>query len=85
MSRKERATNLCGFFGSSTRPKEEVAGVPLQARGCIIKKVKTSLKGRKCKYLHCKHILSIYNHEDYCHIHLGLLASGDKVKAGKVS
>jgi len=49
-----------------------------------IKKVKTSLKGRKCKYLHCKHILSIYNHEEYCHIHLGLLTYGDKVKTGKV-
>ena len=74
MGRKERATNLCGLFGCLA-----------SFRGCIIKKVKTSLKGRKCKYLHCKHILSIYNHEDYCHIHLGLLAYGDKVKAGKVS
>ena len=36
-----------------------------------MKKVRTSLKGRKCKFLHCKHILSIYNHESYCHFHLG--------------
>ncbi|MDD5196740.1 MAG: hypothetical protein WC937_05185 [Candidatus Omnitrophota bacterium] len=36
-----------------------------------MKKIRTSLKGRKCKFPHCKHILSIYNHEDYCHVHLG--------------
>jgi hypothetical protein len=35
-----------------------------------MKKVKTSHKGRKCRVLHCKHILSIYNHELYCHVHL---------------
>jgi len=40
---------------------------------CAIKKVKTSLKGRKCKFSHCKHILSIYNHEEFCHIHLDRL------------
>ncbi len=38
-----------------------------------MKKVKTSHKGRKCKFLHCKQILSIYNHEEYCHVHLGQL------------
>jgi len=27
--------------------------------------------GRKCKYFGCKHILSIYNAESYCHIHSG--------------
>jgi len=53
--------------------------------GVSIKKIKMSLKGRKCKYLHCKHILSIYNHEPYCHVHLGLLAYDDKPKAMKVS
>ena len=36
-----------------------------------MKKIKTSLKGRKCKFPHCKHILSIYNHETFCHVHLG--------------
>ncbi|MGD0336547.1 MAG: hypothetical protein ABSB18_05540 [Candidatus Omnitrophota bacterium] len=36
-----------------------------------MKKVKTSPKGRKCKFPHCKHILSIYNHEIFCHAHLG--------------
>ena len=53
--------------------------------GGNIKKVKTSLKGRKCKFLHCKHILSIYNHESYCHVHLGLLAYDDKPKAAKAA
>jgi hypothetical protein len=37
-----------------------------------MKKVKTSYKGRKCKYRGCSHILSIYNHDDFCHVHLGL-------------
>ncbi|MDP3042730.1 MAG: hypothetical protein Q8N62_08440 [Candidatus Omnitrophota bacterium] len=50
-----------------------------------IKKVKTSLKGRKCKFSHCKHVLSIYNHELYCHVHLGLLAYDDKSKAMKAA
>ncbi len=36
-----------------------------------MKKVKTSLKGRKCKFPLCKQMLSIYNHEAYCHVHLG--------------
>jgi len=34
-----------------------------------MQKAKTSEKGRKCRYPHCKNILSIYNHEDFCHIH----------------
>ena len=50
-----------------------------------IKKVKTSLKGRKCKFLHCKHVLSIYNHELYCHVHLGLLTYDDKPKGMKTA
>jgi hypothetical protein len=35
-----------------------------------IKKVRTSCKGRKCKFPHCKQTLNIYNHEIYCHLHL---------------
>lgn len=34
--------------------------------------IKTSPRHRKCKYPLCKNILSIYNHETYCHVHLGL-------------
>ena len=34
------------------------------------KLLKTSAEGRKCMFLHCTRILSIYNHEAYCHIHL---------------
>ncbi|MHB8154638.1 MAG: hypothetical protein ACYDFR_01100 [Candidatus Omnitrophota bacterium] len=67
-------TNLCGFF---------VYLSVGQLGRCKIKKVKTSLKGRKCKFLHCKHVLSIYNHELYCHVHLGLLAYDDKPKGMK--
>jgi len=51
--------------------------------GAAIKKVKTSYKGRKCKYPHCKHILSIYNHEEYCHVHLGQLPHEHRSKAIK--
>ena len=50
-----------------------------------MKKVKTSGKGRVCKYRNCKHILSIYNHESFCHVHLGLLAYDDKPKAMKAA
>ncbi len=48
-----------------------------------MKKVKTSHKGRVCKFSHCKNILSIYNHEEYCHIHLGLMDACSKEKVCK--
>ncbi|MGB2661760.1 MAG: hypothetical protein WBB86_06660 [Candidatus Omnitrophota bacterium] len=32
--------------------------------------IKTSPNNRKCKYPLCKSILSIYNHEAYCYVHL---------------
>ncbi|MDP2905004.1 MAG: hypothetical protein Q8O22_01705 [Candidatus Omnitrophota bacterium] len=48
-----------------------------------MKKTKTSLKGRICKVRHCKHILSIYNHEAYCHVHLGQIDKFDKHKSYK--
>jgi len=46
-----------------------------------MKKIRTSNKGRKCKFLHCKQILSIYNHEEYCHVHLGRVDKDVKAKA----
>ncbi len=36
----------------------------------MTKMLKTSAKGRKCMFPHCNRTLSIYNHEDYCHVHL---------------
>jgi hypothetical protein len=33
------------------------------------KMLKTSPEGRKCTFPHCKRLLSIYNHEAYCHVH----------------
>jgi hypothetical protein len=48
-----------------------------------MKKIKTSHKGRICKFPHCKHILSIYNHETYCHIHLSLVGTEHKQKVSK--
>jgi hypothetical protein len=50
-----------------------------------MKKVKTSPKGRKCKVLHCPHILSIYNHAIYCNIHLRQLPPDQKTSASKLS
>jgi hypothetical protein len=35
-----------------------------------MKKVKVSRKGRVCRFPHCRNILSIYNHDFYCHLHL---------------
>ena len=50
-----------------------------------MKKVKTSAKGRVCRCRNCHNILSIYNHELYCHVHLGLLAYDDKPKGMKAA
>jgi hypothetical protein len=36
----------------------------------MAKTLKTSAPGRKCMFPHCTQILSIYNHESYCHVHL---------------
>ncbi len=33
------------------------------------KMLKTSATDRKCAFPGCKNILSIYNHENYCHVH----------------
>ena len=30
---------------------------------------KTSADNRRCVFPNCTHILSIYNHDTYCHIH----------------
>jgi len=48
-----------------------------------MKKIRTSGKGRQCKYPHCKQILNIYNHEIYCHVHLGKVDLKEKTKAFK--
>lgn len=40
---------------------------------------KTSPHHRVCKYPKCKNILSIYNHEVYCNIHLNPSFWKDKV------
>jgi hypothetical protein len=46
----------------------------------MAKELKTSVDGRKCKFPHCEHILSIYNHEDYCHLHRDQAAQERKRK-----
>jgi hypothetical protein len=43
------------------------------------KKLKTSADNRKCAFPGCEHILSIYNHEKYCHVHRDLMADKQKL------
>ncbi|MCP4611133.1 MAG: hypothetical protein GY845_20685 [Planctomycetes bacterium] len=45
----------------------------------MLKTLKTSAEGRKCKFPHCKHLLSIYNHEAYCHVHREQMAEKRKL------
>jgi len=42
------------------------------------KKLKTSANDRECAFPGCKQILSIYNHEIYCHLHRGRMAEKQK-------
>ncbi len=35
----------------------------------MAKTLKTSAENRKCQFPNCENILSIYNHESFCHIH----------------
>jgi hypothetical protein len=44
------------------------------------KMLKTSADNRKCMFPDCTHILSIYNHEVYCHIHRAQMPHGQKPK-----
>ncbi len=38
------------------------------------KKIATSYKGRRCKYEACVRVLSIYNHNVYCNIHVNKMS-----------
>jgi|GEM_PF-833213 len=49
-------------------------------RTFMSKTAKTSAEGRRCKYPHCRRLLSIYNHQDYCHIHLEKISGEGKTK-----
>jgi hypothetical protein len=46
----------------------------------MAKMLKTSADNRKCMFPNCTHILSIYNHEAYCHIHQGQVHQEQKPK-----
>jgi hypothetical protein len=46
----------------------------------MAKKLKTSADGRKCSSPQCDHLLSIYNHEPYCHIHREQASQKELVK-----
>ena len=44
----------------------------------MVKILKTSAEGRKCLFPHCTRILSVYNHNAYCHIHLDQMLQEQK-------
>jgi len=44
------------------------------------KPLKASPEGRKCMFPNCTHILSIYNHEAYCRIHLDQILQEQRPK-----
>lgn len=44
------------------------------------KPLKTSASGRTCAFPRCTHVLSIYNHEAYCHIHRSQIAEAQRPK-----
>ncbi len=43
-----------------------------------MKKTSISRKGRKCKHPQCKHILSVYNHANYCFQHSGHVSQDER-------
>ena len=43
-------------------------------------KIRISRKGRRCRYPHCRKLLSIYNHEAFCHVHLGRVPQEQRAK-----
>ncbi len=52
-----------------------------QLQGVKMAKIlKISASGRKCSYPGCENILSIYNHQNYCHIHLDKTSQKKKCK-----
>jgi hypothetical protein len=51
----------------------------------MTKSLKTSAEGRKCMFTDCTQILSIYNHEAYCHQHREQMAEKQKPKILEVA
>lgn len=45
------------------------------------KRLKTSANDRKCIFPGCTQTLSIYNHEEYCHVHRDQIADKQILKA----
>jgi len=43
--------------------------------------LKTSAEGRRCEFTNCHRILSIYNHERYCHSHLYQMSEEEKIRS----
>lgn len=49
-----------------------------------MKKVKVSPRGRICKFPHCRIILSIYNHNTFCNLHLDKMEASTILKTKKI-
>ncbi|MCH7919617.1 MAG: hypothetical protein IIC50_16730 [Planctomycetes bacterium] len=46
----------------------------------MAKALKTSPEGRRCTFPNCQRLLSIYNHESYCRVHLEQVRIQEKPK-----
>jgi len=46
----------------------------------MTKKLKTSAEGRRCEFPNCDRLLSIYNHQSLCRIHLEVAQAAEKQK-----
>lgn len=51
----------------------------------MAKTLKTSAENRKCQYPACENILSIYNHQLYCHVHLNNLPIDVRCRTANVN
>jgi hypothetical protein len=56
--------------GGSELPVRQLPVQGIPAKGVPMTKIlKTSAEGRRCTFLNCQRLLSIYNHQAYCRIH----------------
>jgi hypothetical protein len=65
---------------SAGQPVKSKAAIPPERNRMAQKILKTSAEGRVCQYPQCNRLLSIYNHETYCRVHLEMMSDRNKVK-----
>lgn len=56
------------------------AAISLKGMKMAQKALKTSAEGRVCQFPNCTRLLSIYNHQTYCRVHLEQMAESSKPK-----